>query len=244
MRPAAIITGLAGIGIVAGLIVAGGQRLGTPDAGDMGSADILDVETTVSVAPPTTNPQSSMNARPIDAASQFYPAAVDGKPLERIATPAPVEAPKAAAEKGVDLPRPVAESAGVLSIGGRKLQLAGITPTPDDKACAGNGGATWPCGMLAKTNFRLFLRLRTINCDLDRGEWTGTATAACRIGTQDISQWLVENGWATAAAGSALADASKQAEAARRGIFGDDPRRLASDGVTEQAPVEDLSDPL
>lgn len=244
MRPAAILTGLAGIGIVTGLIAAGGQRLSAPDAGDMAGADIPDVEAPTPVAPPTTNPQASVNARPIDTASQFYPAAVDGKPLERIAAPAPVEEPKAAANKGIDLPRPIAESAGLLSIGGRKLQLAGVTPTPDDKTCTGEGGATWPCGMLAKTNFRLFLRLRTVNCDLDNAEWARTVTAACRIGTQDISQWLVENGWATAAAGSALTDAGKQAEAARRGIFGDDPRKLASDSATEQTPVDDMSDPL
>ncbi len=74
---------------------------------------------------------------------------------------------ESAEDKGVNLVRPVAESAGVLAFGERRLQLAGINPTPADKICTDSKGREWPCGMLAKTNVRLFLRLRTVRCDLD-----------------------------------------------------------------------------
>ncbi|MBB3315077.1 endonuclease YncB(thermonuclease family) [Rhizobium sp. BK181] len=244
MRPAAILTAVAGIGIVAGLIAAGGQRLG---------AAIDPVETAAPVeidAPPpalipsTTNPEASMHARRVDEASQFYPAAIDGKPLERIAAVEPQPPAKPADDTGVSLVRPIAESAGVLAFGDRRLQLAGINPTPADKTCTDGKGRVWPCGMLAKTNVRLLLRLRTVRCDLDSTEWTGMVTAACRIGTQDISQWLVANGWAEAEKGSALTEAGETARQAGKGIYGDDPRSAAETGTLENPPSDLPSDGL
>ncbi len=245
MRPATILTAVAGIGIVIALIASGGQRLRT-DTQQTAAADEATApkraETTAILAP-TTDPAASMNARPIDDASQFYPASVDGKPLERVAAAIP-EMPKVKAENGVDLPRPVAESAGILGFGDRRLQLAGIDPTPPDKVCNGADGGDWPCGMLAKTNFRLFLRLRTVHCDLDNASWSGTTTTSCTIGTQDISQWLVENGWAAPSEGSPLADIGKTAKDEKKGIYGDDPRK--GDPLTpETEPLpEALPDPL
>jgi hypothetical protein len=97
MRPAAIGTAIAGIAIVVGLIVAGGQRLGGASSATDLAAAVPDTETNASPAPvaqPTTNPGASMAARPIDDASQFYPAVVDGQPLEREAAPEPEKKPQ------------------------------------------------------------------------------------------------------------------------------------------------------
>ncbi len=238
MRPAAILTAVAGIGIVAGLIAAGGQRLGsTIDPAETAAPTEIDAPSPAG-AQSTTNPEASMNARHVDDASQFYPAAIDGRPLERIAASEPEQPAKPAEDKGVNLARPIAESAGVLTFGDSRLQLAGINPTPADKTCTDSKGREWPCGMLAKTNVRLFLRLRTVRCDLDDGEWTGTVTTACRIGTQDISQWLIENGWAEAAKGSALVEAGDTAKQAGKGIYGDDPRSVAETGTLENLPSD------
>jgi endonuclease YncB( thermonuclease family) len=156
MRPAALVTALAGIAIVFGLISAGGQRLGgAMNATQPAAMPEAGTAETATAAPSTADPEASMNARPVDDASQFYPATVEGKPLERVAAQEP-EKPKAEDEKGIDFPRPVAESAGLLAFGDRRLQLAGVTPTPADKTCTGSDATEWPCGMLAKTNFRLF----------------------------------------------------------------------------------------
>jgi endonuclease YncB( thermonuclease family) len=242
MRPAAIGTAIAGIAIVVGLIAAGGHKLGgASDAGEI-AASMPEAEQPP--APPKTNPEASMAARPVDDASQFYPAAVEGKPLEREAAPEPEKKPVAVSEKGIDLPRPVAESAGILGFGERRLQLAGVTPTPVDKMCPGAGDAEWPCGVLAKTNFRLFLRLRTVNCDLDNADWTGTATASCKIGGQDLSEWLIENGWAEAAEGSAFAEAGAKAKAEKSGLFGEDPRKGGAMTIPELPLPEATADPL
>jgi endonuclease YncB( thermonuclease family) len=239
MRPAAIFTAVAGIGIVADLIAAGGQRLGsTIDPAETAAPMEAQVPPPAPTAQPTSNPEASMNARRVDEASQFYPAVIDGKPLERIAPVVPEQPADPAKDRGVNLVRPIGESAGVLAFGDRRLQLAGIDPTPADKTCIDSGGREWPCGMLAKTNLRLLLRLRAVRCDLDSAEWTGTVTAACRIGTQDISQWLVENGWAEAAKGSALAEAGEKAKQAGKGIHGNDPRSLAETSGPEDLPSD------
>ena len=247
MRPAAVLTGIAGIAVIAGLLAAGGTRLGGSDIETAATGEEAPsaAENAQAVPPPRAvpDPKASMTARPVDPASRFYPAEVGGKPLERLAAAEP-EKPKVAAGKGVDLVRPIAEGAGLLSFGGKRLQLTGIIPTPDDRICKTPDGTDWPCGMLAKTNFRLFLRLRTINCDLDTADWTGTATAACKIGTQDMSEWLVENGWAEPAAGSPLAEAAEKAKQAKKGIYGDDPRKGAPLTIPPGPPPDDPLDPL
>jgi len=47
--------------------------------------------------------------------------------------------------------------------------------------------------------------------------------AECRIGKQDIGQWLVENGWARAAKGGPYVDAGEKAKSAKKGVFGSPP---------------------
>lgn len=245
MRPAAIGTAVAGIVIVIGLIAAGGHRLGgASDAGEIAASVEPAVPPSAPAARQTTNPDASMAARPIDEASQFYPAAIDGKPLEREAAPEPEPKPQVVAENGIDLPRPVAESAGLLGFGDRRLQLAGLTPTPVDRKCSGAAGSEWPCGMLAKTNFRLFLRLRTVHCDLGNASWTGTATASCTIGGQDLSEWLITNGWAEPAEGSPFAEAAAKAKRDRIGLYGDDPRKGGATDNADKVSAEDIGDPL
>lgn len=116
------------------------------------------------------------------------------------------------------------DNAGMLSFGERRLQLAGIVPTPVDRIC-GPAGRQWPCGMMAKTALRLLLRNRSVSCDLETVEWKDTVTTACRLGTEDLGAWLAENGWAEAAVGSPLTAAAEKARQAGKGLYGDDPRR-------------------
>lgn len=246
MRPAALLTAVAGIAIVAGMLAAGRERFSGQDAMPAASeaaATAIEPNAVPNAPPALPDPKVSMEARPVDPASQFYPAEVNGKPLERVAAPEP-EKPKPAPQKDAVLPRPVAESAGVLAFGARKLQLAGVVPTAEDKVCKEPDGSEWPCGMLAKTNFRLFLRLRSVTCDLDDANWSGTATASCKIGTQDLSQWLVENGWADAATGSAFSDAGEKARSEKKGIYGDDPRKGAALTLPPGPPPDDPLDPI
>jgi endonuclease YncB( thermonuclease family) len=248
MRPAALLTAVAGMGIVAGMLAAGRARFAEPDMASTGSIDETEKREvpeplTPTAAAPAPDPMISMRARRVDESSRFYPAEVDGKPLERVAAPEP-EKPKPQPKKAAILPRPVAESAGTLAFGDRKLRLAGIVPTPAGKVCKEPDGNEWPCGMLARTNFRLFLRLRSVTCDLDDANWSGTTTASCKIGTQDLSEWLTENGWADAGAGSRFVALGEMAKAEKKGIYGEDPRKGASPTLAPGPPPDGPLDPL
>lgn len=235
MRPAALFTGLTGIVVVAGLLLAGEARLGGGTSGE----ETLETERAPEAAsgtPEATTPeapisdeQAAMIVRSKEQAETPAPAAGDiaaQRPEEpaKAVEPAAGETAKSGAGKSMELPRPAVENAGILSFGERRLQLSGIIPTPVEKTC-GPAGRQWPCGMMAKTALRLLLRNRNVTCDLDTVDWKGTATAACRLAAQDLSTWLVENGWAEAAAGSPLAAADEKAKQARQGLYGDDPRR-------------------
>jgi endonuclease YncB( thermonuclease family) len=203
--------------------MAGEARLG----GGTGTDETATVEQTA----PGLTPEPNAEATAPSAGPTGEPAGAGGQtPAPAAATPPqPADPPAAQAKrpetkKSTELARPVVENAGLLSFGERRLQLAGIIPTPADRIC-GTGNGRWPCGMLAKTALRLMLRNRTVTCDLRDAEWTGTAIADCRIGEQDIGRWLAENGWAEAAAGSPFIAAAEKAKQDRQGLHGDDPRR-------------------
>lgn len=234
MRPAALFTGLTGIAVVAGLLLAGEARLGGGAEGQEAmetkvAPQAAEPPTAVTPAAPISEEHAAMIASSKEQAAAPAPAAADvgaqkpadpAKPMDA----ADGEAAKPRAEKTMELPRPVVENAGILSFGERRLQLSAVIPTPVEKIC-GPAGRQWPCGMMAKTALRLLLRNRNVTCDLAAEDWKGTVTAACRLAAQDLGTWLVENGWAEAAAGSPLSATGEKAKQARQGLYGDDPRR-------------------
>ncbi|MEZ2131138.1 MULTISPECIES: thermonuclease family protein [unclassified Sinorhizobium] len=226
MRPAAFLTGLAGIATVSLLLRVGEVHLRDAASNTDFTAmtrDEIDAVGDLPDEPPNeptrTASEEGAPAISLPETAQAAPPA-DGPTGE-----APASGSQSAGEpKMMELPRPVAEQAGILSFGDKRVQLAGIVPTATDQTCKGANGREWPCGMVAKTALRLFLRQRTVNCGMDSDDWQGTATAECRIGSQDISTWLIENGWAEAEAGSSLVAASEKAKQAKLGLYGDDPR--------------------
>ncbi|MBX5159369.1 MULTISPECIES: thermonuclease family protein [unclassified Rhizobium] len=234
MRLAALFTGLTGMAVVAGLLMAGETRL---RGGTAGEESVSAEETATSVDPAAqagepaamSDDRAEVIARSAQPPAPPSPRPADGtapKPAD-IAPPAETAAGQAAnpsAKKPMELTRPAVENAGMLSFGERRLQLAGVVPTPADRIC-GPAGRQWPCGMMAKTALRQLLRNRSIACDIDPAEWKEMATTACRLGTQDLGAWLAENGWAEVAAGSPLASAAEKARQAGKGLYGDDPRR-------------------
>ncbi|NKM96736.1 thermonuclease family protein [Rhizobium leguminosarum] len=235
MRPAAFITGITGMAVVAGLLLAGEARLGGGTAGKETASAEETVTAPADAAPEAGEPatmsddRAEMIARSAQPAASPAPGPSDGVAPQPADVPQQAEKParqtaSPAAKKPMELLRPMVENAGILSFGERRLQLAGIVPTPVDKIC-GPAGRQWPCGMMAKTALRLLLRNRSVSCDLETVEWKETITTACRLGTEDLGSWLAENGWAEAAVGSPLTSAAEKAMQAGKGLYGDDPRR-------------------
>ncbi|MBY3024610.1 thermonuclease family protein [Rhizobium leguminosarum] len=234
MRPAAFITGITGMVVVTGLLLAGEARLGGGTAGEeTASAEetataAVDAASDADEGAAISDDRAEMIARSTEPAASPSPAPGDGvtsKPadLPQQADTAAGQTASPSAKKAVELARPMVDNAGMLSFGERRLQLAGIVPTPVDRIC-GPAGRQWPCGMMAKTALRL-LRNRSVSCDLETVEWKDTVTTACRLGTEDLGAWLAENGWAEAAVGSPLTAAAEKARQAGKGLYGDDPRR-------------------
>ncbi len=125
--------------------------------------------------------------------------------------------------KGEPLFQPVANAAGEIESKGHSVELSGIDVVKPDETCTDDAGKEWACGLRARTAFRAFLRGRAVTCDAPEGSGTGPVRTQCRIGKEDIGQWLVENGWARAAAGGPYADAGKTASEAKKGVFGPAP---------------------
>lgn len=163
-------------------------------------------------------------ARSIEPQQFGLPDEVTTKPLERIEPRQPLsDTPKDRPKAPTILLRPVALAAGLIRFDKMTLQLDGIEPEAAERTCD-SGGKSWPCGMVARTAFRNFLRARAVSCDIP-GDGTGdTVTAHCTVGGQDPATWLVANGWATPLPGSPLEQQAEVARKAKLGFYGDDPR--------------------
>ncbi|MET3613736.1 endonuclease YncB(thermonuclease family) [Rhizobium aquaticum] len=119
--------------------------------------------------------------------------------------------------------KPAVVAAGILETTRGRVTLKDITPLDPAMRC-GQGASQWPCGQLALTQLRRFLRGRSVNCDIADPAWQGEVTARCTLGKEDVAAWLVENGWVRPAPGSTYEKAGQEAEAGKRGVFSPDPR--------------------
>jgi endonuclease YncB( thermonuclease family) len=117
--------------------------------------------------------------------------------------------------------RPIAEATGVLDADGYRVILAGIEPVTKDKTCPLSTGGTWPCGLVARSAFRAWLRGRALTCEVPAAK--GSVTASCTVGDDDPALWLVENGWASSG-DARYSDAANKAREEKKGMFGDPPK--------------------
>jgi hypothetical protein len=207
--------------------------LETPDLSDvphLGEAETDSGEAVpIDLAEGSTAGPEGKSVRDI-APEQFgMPEVVTAKPLERIEARQALSDPVAKPESIPSVLRhPVALSAGLVQFDGdRLLQLDGLIAQTAGRTCEANG-KSWPCGVVARTAFRNFLRARALLCDVPKNGWEGTLTTTCTVNGTDPAAWLAENGWAEAKAGSPLEDKVEAAKRSRLGFFGDDPRDLSA----------------
>ncbi|WP_164759597.1 thermonuclease family protein [Mesorhizobium sp. M5C.F.Ca.IN.020.29.1.1] len=123
---------------------------------------------------------------------------------------------------GTKLFQPVAPAAGMIEAKGYSVAISGIDIVRQDETCA-DGGKSWTCGSRARTAFRAFLRGRAVVCAVPPEGGRDLIAAECRVGNQDVGQWLIENGWARAAEGGPYVEAGEKARTAMKGIFGPAP---------------------
>ena len=146
-------------------------------------------------------------ANPVETAS-----AVEPEPAETVAASPTPDTPQVRR-----LPAPIALDTGTIRSGEETIHIAGIAPIAPETRCA-DGPRSWPCGVRARTEFRAWLRGRTLTCD-PADVATPDAPTACRLGEEDVGDWLVRNGWANAEPGSRYEREAQAARQAGRGVW-------------------------
>jgi endonuclease YncB( thermonuclease family) len=148
-------------------------------------------------------------------------------PLSQIAAPVPPAPPTPVA----DLPKKwrqvgngIASAAGIIEAGTVSITLAGLDTLTVDETCTAPSGEVWPCGMVARTAFRGYLRSRTLNCELPEGLIDTAIAAECLLAGEDPAKWLVQNGWAWANKDGPYGGDGELARQQSKGIYGPPPR--------------------
>ena len=124
---------------------------------------------------------------------------------------------------------PEVVSAGVIRIEGARLRLHGIAALERDAVCLRSDGSNWPCGSFARTAMQRFIRQRTLDClhpqgnPLDTSTMAANGELACSLSGQDLSTWLVEQGWAKPAKPGRMDAEMALARREQRGQWGDGP---------------------
>lgn len=183
---------------------------------------------------------SAHRTLPPQAQSQSQP---ESQPQSEQASLGPAQKPQEQTTS-IELNRPFSDQAGIVTIAGKSVRLVGIVPTDVDRMCTSSSGKDWPCGQAARTAFRMYLRGRSIDCDLPSATWTGTVTGACRYVRIDLSSWLVRFGWADPEPGSPLVALVDEAKQKKRGMYGDDPRKNGKSTLGPALPKEDPLNPI
>jgi endonuclease YncB( thermonuclease family) len=150
-------------------------------------------------------------------------------PLQRVAPREPLTAATKALKRepfgppvpqGTLLYQPVAIAAGAIEADGYAIRFAGVKVTPADRICTDEAGSKWPCGAMARTALRAWMRGRAVACAVP--SHAGKITTHCTLDGQDMALWLVRNGWAESA-GAQYGDAEAEARRGEKGMFGPSP---------------------
>lgn len=107
-----------------------------------------------------------------------------------------------------------------LEIHGQRIRLYAIDSPEGSQTCQRPNGTTWRCGAAAANAMSEMIGRRTVTCQQRSKDRYHRMVAICRVGGQDIGEWMVENGWALAYKqyGQDYAATEERAMRAKRGI--------------------------
>lgn len=139
-------------------------------------------------------------------------------PLVRVPSPVPPKPRKKPPARKQRLFNSEVASAGLLMTKAGAVAIANIEAPTIEDSC-GTGSESWPCGMVARTQLRRFIRGRAVECEIPPGADELPEAARCAVAGQDVGDWLVRQGWAFPS-GSTYSQSGKVAQAAKRGLWG------------------------
>jgi endonuclease YncB( thermonuclease family) len=101
------------------------------------------------------------------------------------------------------------------------IRIDGVAARGAGESCKRDDGTNWPCGTQARGALIHLIRTRAVTCTLPPGGEVPEFAARCSVMGQDLSAWLVRQGWATPKDGAepALGEALKAAKTERLGLW-------------------------
>ena len=94
------------------------------------------------------------------------------------------------------LPRIV--DADTVYVGATKVRLNGVDAPETDQICLNSEGRDIACGIEAKNQLLKYSSDRPWRCTLTGSDRYGRSLGTCFVNGDDVSKWLVRNGWALA----------------------------------------------
>jgi hypothetical protein len=85
-----------------------------------------------------------------------------------------------------------------ISIGKRTLRLVGIDSPETDQLCLDANGNSWTCGISARDALSAHIAEHVLTCEGSGKDGSGRTLARCSAEDQDLSGWMVRQGWALA----------------------------------------------
>jgi endonuclease YncB( thermonuclease family) len=85
-----------------------------------------------------------------------------------------------------------------LGVGLTKVRLEGIDAPETDQACLNANGVLWACGIDARDQLAAHISGRAINCASKGVDAYRRTLARCYLGSEDLNEWMVRQGWALA----------------------------------------------
>ena len=88
--------------------------------------------------------------------------------------------------------------ADTIAAGADRIRLSGVDAPESDQICLDARGYTWNCGVEARDRLEKFGSSRPWTCRVTGSDSYGRYIGVCRVNGEDVSRWLVRNGWALA----------------------------------------------
>src|SRR5262249_45477926 len=108
-----------------------------------------------------------------------------------------------------------------LVIGETKVRIEGIDAPETDQICLNASGVRWNCGIEARDRLAAHIGGQKVICAPNGIDAYGRTLATCRLNGENLSAWLVREGWALAYVkySSAYRDFEEEARMHKRGLW-------------------------
>lgn len=108
-----------------------------------------------------------------------------------------------------------------LELRGVRVHLYGIDAPEEGQLCETAAGRSYPCGHEATRLLRKRIGEGPVTCEPHKLDGKGRAQATCKVGGEDLSAWLVSQGYALASRSVSTAYVRQEARAwaTRKGIW-------------------------